>query len=329
MKLNKSHIIGIVIIAVTVLCVSYVLVSGKNKTGAKGVSKGGRGGGNTVVSVKTQLLAKTVLHDYVSTNGEVESQNSVSVFPDVAGKIVRTEVMLGSTVKKGDVVAWVDPSTPGSNYKISPVYAPISGSVISTPLKNGTTVGTSSTITQVGDINNLQVTADIPERYVSYLKIGLKADICVEAYPGVVFKATVSRVSPVVDSTSRTKQIVLVFDKKDSRVNAGMFAKVVLYIQDLSGYVTMPSSAIVSVNDVNYAYVVNADSTVSRREVKLGGNVDGMVQLLSGCSEGETVVVQGQTSLADGSRIQDITNGVSSQKKGEQSESPKGNGGKK
>ena len=77
----------------------------------------------------------------------------------------------------------------------------------------------------------------------------------------------------------------------------------------------MPSSAIVTVNDVNYAYVVNGDSTVSKREVKLGGNVDGVVQLLSGAEEGETVVIQGQTSLADGSRIQDITNGMSTAQK--------------
>ena len=64
------------------------------------------------------------------------------------------------------------------------------------------------------------------------LKIGLKAEISLEAYPEQIFSATVVRVSPVLDAASRTKQVILNFDKKDSRVNAGMFAKVKLYTVD-------------------------------------------------------------------------------------------------
>ena len=232
--------------------------------------------------MKTQELKVTTLHGYVATNGEVESQNSVSVFPDVAGKVMETSVMLGSTVRKGDVIGYVDPNSPGSYFKRSPVYAPISGSVISIPLKNGTTVSTSTAICMIGDISNLQVSANVPERYVSVLKKGLKSKIFLEAYPDVTFDATVSRVSPVVDSTSRTKQVILTFDKIDSRVNAGMFAKF-------------------------YVYGVNPDSTVTKREVELGEAVDGIVQVLKGVVEGERAVVQGQTSLGDGSKIQDIT----------------------
>ena len=295
--------------AVTVAVVAYVIL-GKKKDAGAAMGKGRGRGGNTVFSVKTQVVQKETLHGYVIANGEIESQNSVNVFPDVAGKIMETNVMLGSSVNRGDIIAYVDPNAPGQYYKKSPVYAPINGSIISTPLKNGTTVNTSTVIAIVGDISNLQVSADIPERYVAVLKPGLKAEVSVEAYPDLVFNATVTRVSPVVDTTSRTKEVILHFDQRDSRVNAGMFGKIKLYTQDFSGQITMPADALVSLNDVLYAYVVKDDETVERRKVKTGETVDGVIQILEGVSEGEKVVVQGQTSLNDGSKIRDITNGV-------------------
>ena len=307
--MRKSHIVMICAAAVTVAVVDYVIL-GKKKDAGAAMGKGRGRGGNTVFSVKTQVVQKETLHGYVIANGEIESQNSVNVFPDVAGKIMETNVMLGSSVNRGDIIAYVDPNAPGQYYKKSPVYAPINGSIISTPLKNGTTVNTSTVIAIVGDISNLQVSADIPERYVAVLKPGLKAEVSVEAYPDLVFNATVTRVSPVVDTTSRTKEVILHFDQRDSRVNAGMFGKIKLYTQDFSGQITMPADALVSLNDVLYAYVVKDDETVERRKVKTGETVDGVIQILEGVSEGEKVVVQGQTSLNDGSKIRDITNGV-------------------
>ena len=307
--MRKSHIVMICAVAVTVAVVAYVAL-GKKKDDGAAMGKGRGRGGNTVFSVKTQVVQKETLHGYVIANGEIESQNSVNVFPDVAGKIMETNVMLGSSVNRGDIIAYVDPNAPGQYYKKSPVYAPINGSIISTPLKNGTTVNTSTVIAIVGDISNLQVSADIPERYVAVLKPGLKAEVSVEAYPDLVFNATVTRVSPVVDTTSRTKEVILHFDQRNSRVNAGMVGKIKLYTQDFSGQITMPADALVSLNDVLYAYVVKDDETVERRKVKIGETVDGVIQILEGVSEGEKVVVQGQTSLNDGSKIRDITNGV-------------------
>ena len=213
LKLTKPQIVVVAVLALLGICVVVARKQAGANQNAGGMRRGR--GGNSVVSVKTQILEETVLHGYISTNGEIESQNSVNVFPDVSGKVMETNVMLGSPVKRGDIIAYIDPSAPGQYYKKSPVYAPISGSIISTPLKNGTTVSTNTTIAIIGDITNLQVSANIPERFVAVLKPGLKADISVEAYPGVIFKATVTRVSPVVDTVSRTKEVLLHFDSNN------------------------------------------------------------------------------------------------------------------
>lgn len=302
---NKPKYLAFAVIIITIAATAVAVY--QISYGKKNAAPAGGRGGVTVVPVKTQQLQVETLHGYISTNGEVESRNSVSVFPDVSGKIISTRVMLGSTVRKGEIIAYVDPNVPGEYYRQSPVYAPISGSIITKPLENGTTVNTNTAIAIIGDINNLQVTASVPERFVSVLKTGLKAHVSVEAYPDVVFSAKVSRVSPVVDSKSRTKDIVLLFDERDSRVNAGMFAKVVLFTEDYAGEIVMPLNSLVQNGDKYYAFTVNGDSTVTKREVTIGKAVDGIVQITSGLVADERVVVQGQTSLADGSKIQDLS----------------------
>ena len=57
----------------------------------------------------------------------------------------------------------------------------------------------------------------------------------------------------------------------------------------------------------SYVYVVADDSTVSVRNVELGVNVDGKVEVLSGLTFGEKVVVSGTQSLSNGAKIKDVS----------------------
>ena len=152
----------------------------------------------------------------------------------------------------------------------------------------------------------MQIVANIPERYAGVLKEGQKASIILEAYPTEEFVATVTDVSPVIDSTSRTKQIILKFDKRDSRINAGMFAKVKLYTQDYSGAIVVPTDAIVEKNDKKNLYIVT-DGVAHLREVALGNTVDDYIQVVSGVFEGEKIVVEGMRVLSDGSPVKDLS----------------------
>ena len=272
---------------------------------------GGRAGfGNkksqTVTPVRTVVANEVILQDYVMTSGDIQTQTSIEVFPSIGGTVVQMNVSLGSPVKKGDVIGYIDPSEPGSYYAKSPITCPISGSILTAPAKPGQKVQASSVITKIGDIENLQISAKIPERYVAELAVGQKAEIKLEAYPDVSFSASVVRISPVVDSATRTKEIILNFDKKDSRINAGMFAKVKLFTSAYKGTFAIGQDSIVSNSDKNYLFVVNDDDTVSKREVTLGKNVDGYYQILSGIEFGETVVTEGMLTLYEGAKVRDI-----------------------
>ena len=315
--MKKTHVTIIVVVAILAALGGALLAinhSKKAKAGGFPGAPGGKGGwggfggfgGAQETSVRTMTAKNTRLTDFVITNGEIETQTAIEVFPSIGGKVVEMKVSLGSPVKQGDIIAYIDPSEPGSYYAKSPVIAPISGSIISSPVKTGQKVSVSSVITKIGDISNLQVTAKVPERYVADLRIGQRAEITLQAYGSEKFYAKVVRISPVVDAATRTKEIILNFEETYEKVNAGMFAKIKLYTNDYDGYPVIPQDSVVNNNDEYYVFVVKEDNTVEKRHVTLGKNIDGYYQLLEGVSEGDSMVIEGMLTLFDGAKVRDV-----------------------
>ena len=293
---------NLILVATFVALIVLLIALPKGKKG----TRPGAGAEAAAFRVSTVAAKTADLTDYLEMNGDIEADNTVSVYPEIGGKLARLRVELGSTVRKGDLIAEIDPSKPGERYALSPVYSPITGTVTSRPLKAGATVTTGTAVAQIGDVDRLQIVAKVPERDVAVLRKGLKATVSIEAYPGVDFAATVFRVSPLVDATSRTKEIYLSFDGQDSRVNSGMFAKVKLYTTAYRDAVVVPEGAIVQSYDKTFVYVINGDDTVSRREVIRGITVDGMSQVVKGLEAGETIAHQGVTVLSDGAKVRDV-----------------------
>lgn len=290
MKLTKKKIL-MILAAVAVLVVLANLP--KRKMELPPVEE-------TVYTVKTQQVEKKDLQEFLRINGTVKAENTISVYPDIGGKLTRVPVTLGSYVKKGQVIAEVDPSSPGSHYAVSPVYAPIEGYITSLPLTTGTTVSTSTEIAMIGNINKLQIECKIPESKIAVLKNGLTALVGLEAYKTESFPAHVFRISPIVDETSRTKQVYLIFDTNDERINAGMYVKIHLNTVLHENALVIPTDAILTENGKQYVYVYNTDNTVTKRGITTGATVDGEAEILDGLSETDVIVVNGMQVLSDG-----------------------------
>jgi multidrug efflux pump subunit AcrA (membrane-fusion protein) len=307
--MNKKIFIGAVAVAVSaVLIAGPSLLADKTgrtaSAGAPSVTASARG--DAVFSVKTEKAVVKTLQAYIEVNGDVVAETNVDVVPDAAGKLVTLKVEVGSTVRKGQLIAEVDPSRPGTAYSLSPVYAPISGTVTSAPLSVGATVSTATMVAAVGVMDKLELKARIPERDVGQLRPGLKAQVSLEAFPGRQFAAVVERVSPVVDAASRSKEIVLKFAQSDAGVNAGMFARIKLDTVSYPNRVVVPDEALTTQRGAVYVYVLKSDGTVARREVKTGVGVDGLTEISDGIAEGEAVVTQGQQFLSDGVKVRVI-----------------------
>jgi multidrug efflux pump subunit AcrA (membrane-fusion protein) len=252
-----------------------------------------------VFSVRVTEAESRTLEAYLEVNGNIVSEHQVEAFPETSGKLVELYVALGTKVGKGDLIAEVDPSRPGAVYSHSPVYAPITGTVCAVPLAAGSTVSPMNSVATIAVVENLEIEALIPEREVSRLGVNQHAQVSLRAFPNEIFNATVVRVSPVLDPYSRTKKIVLRFDRKDSRINAGMFARLKINTRIYPDVLTVPSEAIVDIYGKLAVYVCK-DGRVSLREVRAGVTIDRLTEIKAGLLPDEVVVIQGQQFLSNG-----------------------------
>ncbi len=269
---------------------------------------GERGGGapekaRPGFSVRAAFVERKTLQDYLEVNGDVQAETKVDVYGGIGGRIVGLAVELGSRVAKGQLIAEIDPSRPGEEYALNQVYSPISGTVTAVNVSVGSTVGTSTPLATVGIVDRLAVIARVSERDVGSLSVGQAAQATLAAFPGVSFPLRVARLSPVVDPSSRSKEVRLAFEKPDARVNPGMFAKLVIYTERLVDRIAVPEQAVIERNKRKLVFVVKEDGKVEERGISVGKTIDGTAIVENGLSAGEKVVVSGQQVLADGAEV--------------------------
>ena len=286
--------------AAAILSSALVSCKGKSEKTAKEEET------ETIYAVNADIVQAGNLDDYLEFGGDVSSVSAVDVYPDAAGKISRIRVAVGDLVKKDQIIAYVDPSRPGMNYSENPVKAPISGRVTSFPPTIGTMVSQSYSIAKISDTDELQIKVNVAERFISRIRENQTAIVSFDAYPGVEFKARVFEVSPVLDTTSRTMLAKLKVEPADSRIKAGMYARVKLITDTIEGAVVIPNDAIVYRDGKPYVFTAkseSAESSVNMVSVKEGLSVDNKTEIQEGLKEGDVIIVKGQSLLSDGSKV--------------------------
>jgi RND family efflux transporter MFP subunit len=233
-------------------------------------------------------------------NGDVLAGREVSVFPNTAGRLSALRLKVGDTAARGQIIALVDPAKPGEVFSQSPVAAPISGTILSAPVSVGGAVSASTAVYTIGDISDCIVETFVPERFVMSVRKGLAAEIALEAVEGETFAAFVDEISPVLDPASRSLRIRLKFARRDSRIRAGMFARISLVTNSRTGVKSIPRDALINTYGAYIVFTVDEKGRARRREIELGLESETLVEIRNGLEAGETVVIAGQNFLTDG-----------------------------
>jgi RND family efflux transporter MFP subunit len=244
------------------------------------------------------------IENSVVINGDVLARSQVSIYPTVAGKLAEARFQVGDTVRRGQVVAMVDPSRPGEVYSQSPVTSTIGGTILSAPLHQGDTLTTQTAVYVVGDLSSLMIETFVPERYTSAARRGLNALVSLESLPGETFSAVVDEVSPVLDPASRTLRIRLRFPgRMDPRIKAGMFATVSLVTNTRKDVPVIPRAAVINTYGSWIVFTVNDRNIAERKVITLGLENENQIEVLSGLEIGDRVVSAGQNFLTDGDPV--------------------------
>ncbi len=181
--------------------------------------------------------------------------------------------------------------------------SPISGVVTARNYDPGDMTGSLPILT-IARTQPVKIVINISESELSKVKRGMPAIVTFDTYGDEIFNGTVTLVAPTVDQASRTFGAEITLPNSDNRILPGMFGRVELSL-GTARRVVVPDKAVVKQpgSGNHYVYVYNPDGTVSYNKVELGQRLGDSYELISGVEPGSTVVVSGQTRLANGIKV--------------------------
>ncbi|MDG2051122.1 MAG: efflux RND transporter periplasmic adaptor subunit [Myxococcota bacterium] len=180
------------------------------------------------------------------------------------------------------------------------IRAPFAGRVARRHANVGEFLSTGIPLFKLVALDPIEVEFAVSEVDSSRIAIGNQVQIQVAPYPDESFLATVTVVSPTIDSSTRTLRVKAELPNADLRLRPGLFAHVNVGVDEREGVVMVSESAILQRAGGSIIYRVVADR-VERLPVESGIQVGEWVEIKGGVlSPGDQVVVRGQVDLVDG-----------------------------
>lgn len=186
------------------------------------------------------------------------------------------------------------------------IRAPISGVVAQRLIKVGNMVLANQPTFRITDFDPLLAVLHVPEHEMRKLRVGQPARLSVDALPGAEFTGYVERISPVVDPTTGTFKVTVEVNDPSRQLKPGMFARLQIVYDVHENALLVPKEAILA-EDAESAIFVVKDQLAYRRIVQTGYTNRTHIEVLSGVDAGDTVVITGQGSLKDSSKVELIT----------------------
>ncbi|MBU3002693.1 efflux RND transporter periplasmic adaptor subunit [Paraglaciecola arctica] len=138
----------------------------------------------------------------------------------------------------------------------------------------------------------------LPEKELSKVHKEQRATLNLTAVNGASTVAFVERISPVIDAKTGTFKVTLRVPNPDNLLKSGMFAQVKLNYDTKQNAVLLPRKALLAIDDSVNVFVVK-DGIASKQAVTVGYQEGEVVEILSGLTGTEKVVITGHQNLRD------------------------------
>ena len=189
-----------------------------------------------------------------------------------------------------------------------PVYANVSGVVLEIMVEEGDYVSTGSPLVKVANLNSVWAVFDAYENQLSLLKKGQSLEVRTKSYPNETFRAKISFVDPLLNSSTRTLEVRANLDNRKGLLKPGMFvtAEIQLENNTETETLTVPESAVLWTGERSVVYVKpnSEEGVFEMREVTLGNLVNGNYVIAAGLSSGEEVVAKGAFTVDAAAQLQ-------------------------
>jgi RND family efflux transporter MFP subunit len=179
------------------------------------------------------------------------------------------------------------------------ITAPQSGIVTGKSVDVGMTVFPGTPLVTVEEEGHYRLEAAIPESLMGKVRPGDDVRVVIDGIGGI--KGKVAEVVPAIDPASRT--FTAKVDISGNGLRSGIFGRAYLPMGSRRGII-VPKIALKEQGALTSVWVVGKDSIARMRLVRAGRIIGDQVEILSGISPGERIIVSGMEKVIDGAKVE-------------------------
>lgn len=184
------------------------------------------------------------------------------------------------------------------------IKAPMTGTMGLRFIERGSVIGPGIQVAQITNLEKLFLMVKVIERDILQVKKGQSVTVYADVYPNKAIQGKVTNIGLRADNAFNYDVEIEAPNLPGQPLRAGMHAKAIFEFSNNRKGLVLPRKAITGSLQDPKVYVVENDSFAIERPVKLGISAGEKVELTSGLTEGERVVVSGQLNLSNGARVQ-------------------------
>lgn len=187
------------------------------------------------------------------------------------------------------------------------IVSPVNGVIAERNIDPGDTVGAGTSCFVVSRQETVKIKGTITESDYPKVRLGQLAHVTIDAFPGVSFDGSVSRLSPTLDASTRTANLEVWIPSKGI-LKPGMFARVEVVVGKHDG-IALPKEAVKQLAGTGewYCFIVGPDKKAKQIFVKRGIETGNLVEIIEGVSAEDRVISPVVRALGEGVPVEVVT----------------------
>jgi len=201
--------------------------------------------------------------------------------------------------------------------KNTKITSPVYGVVLSRNISAGDLASTGQVAYQIANLTGYQCRVYLPLQEWKDVKIGQPVNFKVSNQPGIRGKGRVTHISPRLDPSTGLGEVIISLTDRGQSIYQGVLVQATIKVETHKKAVVVPRSALVEnvqtliepeSNSIqlqrNYsAFKVQGDSLALKSDLELGIEQGDQVEVTKGINPGDQIVITGQNSLEDSSKV--------------------------
>ena len=188
------------------------------------------------------------------------------------------------------------------------VYAPFSGVLTRRNVDPGALINSGAGATgkelfDIARVDPLRVYVSVPQAYAPSMKVGVKATVTLQEFPGQKFLGIVARTADAIDPATRTLNTEVDVPNKDGKLLPGSFGQVHFATGTSVPRITIPVNAMLFRAEGPQAAVVDKDGKVHLRPISIGRDFGTTIEILGGLDASDRIIVNPSDSLEEGQQV--------------------------